>query len=381
MSQSNASTLAQVSLKAGCSPATVSRVLNNSGPVSSDVRKNVLKAVQESGYIPRRPQRTFRKLDQLHQDRSDNLQDLFEVILYRCTPAERLTNDAGRLTIGPPSMITDEEVLTKNFSLTADFYMHIISGVMDELASTSRRAMLQTSDDLLSPTILRAINQNGIGGVILLGEYPEMLDEFMTKCNKPLVLVDIIHQGQADVITIDNMAGITQAMDHMLMLGHRKIGYIGSPFNKSYEERWVTWCWNMAGAGLPLNKKWVYHGSQKMQETAEGVYKMLNTPDRPTALICSSDLAALGVLRAAEQLQISVPQQLSVIGFDDINAAAMVTPPLTTLHVPLREMGQHAARQVLINHLFNRPSYDCGVTMRLTPKLVVRNSTAAVSNP
>lgn len=379
MTQSTASTLAQVSAKAGCSPATVSRVLNNSGPVSRDVRKNVLKAVQESGYIPRRTPRGFRLNETLNMDRPENQHGLYEVILYRYSDTEQISAQNGRLQLGPSGKFSNDDLLSKSQSLTGDFYMHIISGVMDELACNSRRAMLQTSDDLLSPTILRAISQSDIGGVILLGEYADLLDQFMDHCTKPLVLIDIIHPGQADIITIDNLSGISQAMEHLFELGHRKIGYVGAPYNKSYEERWGAWQWMMAAAGLHVNKQWVYHGSHKIQDTSDGVREILKKADRPTAFVCASDWSALGVLRSAEQAQLSVPHQLSVIGFDDINAAAMVTPPLTTLHVPLREMGQHAARQILMSHYLNRPAFDTGVTMRLTPQLIIRNSTAGLS--
>ncbi|HAI14012.1 MAG TPA: hypothetical protein DCM28_20070 [Phycisphaerales bacterium] len=376
MSQNNASTLAQVSAKAGCSPATVSRVLNCSGPVSGSVRENVLKAVKESGYIPRRTHKTLSSNSQVSIERKNNQHDLFEVVLYRCTPAERLTAESGKLTVGSSRMLTEKLLFSKNFTLTADFYMHIISGVMDELASASKRAMIQTSTDLMSLSLLKAVNQSEIGGVILLGEYPPKLDTFLEKCTKHVVLVDIIHPGIADIVTIDNMAGISLAMDHLIQLGHRKIGYVGAPFNKSYEERWVTWKWKMTGAGLSINNQWVYQGSNKIQDTTKGLQQMLSQTDRPTALVCASDWSAFGALRAAETLQIAIPEQISIIGFDDINAAAMVTPSLTTLHAPLREMGEQAARQILYNNLFNRSRHGTGVTTRLMPQLVIRNSTS-----
>jgi DNA-binding LacI/PurR family transcriptional regulator len=381
MSQSTTSTLAHVSAKAGCSPATVSRVLNNSGPVSRDVRRNVLKAVQESGYVPRRPQRSGRNIDTVKMERIDQTQDLFEVILYRNSPMEHISADEGTLRLGPSSKVSSEEMLTQNYSLTADFYMHIISGIMDELADTSRRAMLQTTDDLGSPSLLKSVRNPGIGGVILLGEYSSDLDYFMQQCDKPLVLVDIIHPGHADVVTIDNMAGISMAMDHLLELGHRRIGYIGAPFNKSYEERWVTWQWKMTGAQLPVNPNWVYQGPESIHTTAKGVAEILQATDRPTALVCANDFAAMAVLRAAEYLRINIPSQLSVIGFDDINASAMVTPALTTLHVPLRNMGQQAARQMLISNLFSNSPREVGMTLRLQPQLIVRQSSDKPSSP
>jgi DNA-binding LacI/PurR family transcriptional regulator len=89
----------------------------------------------------------------------------------------------------------------------------------------------------------------------------------------------------------------------------------------------------------------------------------------------------MAVLRAAEYLRINIPSQLSVIGFDDINASAMVTPALTTLHVPLRNMGQQAARQMLISNLFSNSPREVGMTLRLQPQLIVRQSSDKPSSP
>ena len=124
-----------------------------------------------------------------------------------------------------------------------------------------------------------------------------------------------------------------------------------------------------------VNPQWVYHGPESIHDTVEDVKKILTgEPKRPTAMVCATDCGAMGVVRAAEQCGISIPAQISVIGFDDTSASALVTPPLTTVHVPLREMGQRAVRQLLVN-----VSYESNLTgsiIRMSPELVVRQSTA-----
>ncbi|HAI13486.1 MAG TPA: hypothetical protein DCM28_17395 [Phycisphaerales bacterium] len=369
------STLAQVSARAGCSAATVSRVLNNSGTVSPAVRQNVLKAVKESGYKPRRTQRTVRDLVSATHPRTKTTESRFEVILHRHSPMEQISTNDGTMHLGPSSEVTGRDLISQTYSLASDFYMQILNGVMDELAFASNRAMVQASVDLMDPQIIKSVNRSEISGVILIGEYSPSLPDFLEQCHKPVVLVDIIHTGRADVVTTDNLAGIELAMDHLLELGHQKIGYVGAPRNRSFQERWATWQWKMASAGLAVNSQWVYHGPESIHDTVEDVKKILaGEPQRPTAMVCATDCGAMGVVRAAEQCGISIPDQLSVVGFDDTSASALVTPPLTTVHVPLREMGQRAVRQLLVNVSYE--SNLSGSIIRMSPELVVRQSTA-----
>src|SRR5690606_3173504 len=106
-----------------------------------------------------------------------------------------------------------------------------------------------------------------------------------------------------------------------------------------------------------------------------GVLEILKQPDLPTAFVCNNDWNAVGVLRAAELAGLRVPEDLSVVGFDDVSAAAMVTPALTTLRVPLRDMGVQALRQLQVARTYPQPSGTRGCVIRLTPELVVRHWT------
>lgn len=371
-------TLEEVGAKAGCSPATVSRVLNNSGPVSRSVRQSVLRVVQEAGYVPRRT----RKLAARSAPKGEIANGLVEVVLHRCTPTERVSSDADGMHFDPHVRKIDGETLLSNsYNLAADFYMRIIGGVMDELAAANRRALLQTTDSLMSPKLMAEINRAG-NRVLLLGEYSRdrgELDRFIERCESPLVLIDMIYNGRPDVVTIDNVTGVGLAMDHLLSLGHRDIGFVGAPSNPSFEERWIGFQWKMAAAGLPVRPQWLYHGLEHIENTAHGVEQILRQDRLPTAFVCVNDWHAMGVVRAAERCGVSVPGQLSVVGFDDVSAAGMITPPLTTLHVPLRQMGQQAVRQMLVNDLFDQSQRPEGCIIRLRPQLVVRQSTGPVA--
>jgi DNA-binding LacI/PurR family transcriptional regulator len=235
---------------------------------------------------------------------------------------------------------------------------------------------MRMNSNLLDPALLADINGPDRSGVLLIGEYSNDLAQFVRNCMHPLILVDIMAKGQPDVVTTDNFQGISEAFAHLRQLGHHKIGYIGRCGHVM--ERYIAWKLNMAEHGLPIRNDWVYDGYDHIEETAVATAEILKLSDRPTALICANDCYALGVVRAAARLGVSIPQQLSVTGFDDVDFASFVTPPLTTVRVPIQEMGRQAVRQLMIQVKGGTPTKSRGCHVRLLPELVVRESTAAV---
>jgi LacI family transcriptional regulator len=229
----------------------------------------------------------------------------------------------------------------------------------------------------MDPVFLKEMNKQDKCGILLVGEYSRDLQRFTESCRHPLVLVDFIHQGPHDVVTIDNLGGIAQAFEHIHKLGHRKIGFVGARVEvEAFHERFVAYKMQMADAGLTVNPAWVFSGFEHIEQAAKGLHPMLSANDRPTALLCANDCYALSVIRAASDLGISIPQQLSVIGFDDGDVASMVTPPLTTIRVPQDEMGQRAARQLMLSVQMQSPEYQSGCEIRVKTSLIVRQSTA-----
>jgi LacI family transcriptional regulator len=115
--------------------------------------------------------------------------------------------------------------------------------------------------------------------------------------------------------------------------------------------------------------------SNRIDHAQAGTMRVLGQPDRPTALVCANDCAAVGVVRAAHELGVSIPGQLSVVGFDDADFASLVLPPLTTIRTPTVDIGRQAVRQLMLQ--IQRPSLR-GTRVRLMPELVVRGSTGPV---
>ncbi len=240
---------------------------------------------------------------------------LVEVILHRWSSSERLHPDEREgLKVEPAEKVTGPNLLSKSYRLTRDFHMHIISGIMDELNVVGQKAILHVSDDLADTQLLSDVAMPNRRGVILLGEYSDDMDTFVGACNT------------------------------------------------SFAERRRTFEWKMAGAGLPLNPAWTYQGSEHIEDTADGVSRILKHSDRPTAFVCNNDCAAMGVLRAAERVGSKVPDELSVIGLDDVDGAIMVT---TTPAVVQFKSKEWPAMPDQPQH--HRPGYSPLLNRQVTP--------------
>ena len=365
-------TVTEVGRRAGCSIATVSRVLNNSGPVSLKTRETVLKAIRETQYLSTRAAKqaggTMRRMSG----------GVVEIIQHRHSPMEPVSMAGGALRIGPPTSPDAVQPLSERSALTNAFHRHIVDGAIEELSHWGYRAQLRMNTNLVAPDLLADLNGPDRNGVMLIGEYSPDIASFVSQCLHPLVLVDIIHHGPADVITTDNFVGIGLAVDYLLSLKHRDIGFVGMQSDvRGFAERHSAFKLKMIEAGLPVHPEWQYEGEDHIETTADSVRRILSLSSRPTALLCANDCYALGVVRAASGLGIRIPKDLSVVGFDDVDFAAMVTPPLTTVRVPVQEMGRQAVRQLMISMQRGTTTRQLGCHVRLMPELVIRQSATA----
>lgn len=369
-----AATVAEIGRLAGCSIATVSRVLNNSGSVSPETRESILKAMRETQYRSKSAVRRGRSTGR----NGGSGQGVVEVIQHRHSPVESLSLDHGELEVGPTVELYEGSSVPRSWHLGNAFHRRIVDGVVEELSRWGWRAQLQINTDLLDPQLVAEMNGPEHGGILLIGEYSADLPKFVDQCLHPLVLVDLVHDGPADVVTIDNLVGISAAFEHLRSLGHERIGFVGKRDDVvAFAERFTAYKLRMIEAGLAVRTEWVYEGPDHIEATAGAVRAILERPERPTALVCSNDCYALGVVRAANSLGLSIPERLSVVGFDDVEFASLVTPPLTTVRVPLREMGRQAVRELMGQVQVGVSPRHRGCHVRLLPDLVVRRSTAA----
>ncbi|WP_423462919.1 LacI family DNA-binding transcriptional regulator [Promicromonospora sp. MS192] len=191
----------------------------------------------------------------------------------------------------------------------------------------------------------------------------------------PIVAIDP-HTGPTGPATVDsdNLGGARTATEHLIGLGHTRIGYLGGRADlESARLRELGFREAMAAAGLTPDPTLVLEGGYRPDRSDRPTHDLLERPDRPTAVFAANDLSAIHVIQVAQELGLRVPEDLSVIGFDDIPEAAASTPPLTTVAQSLHEMGAEALRMVIA---MLESGETAGRHTRLTTRLVERASTA-----
>jgi LacI family transcriptional regulator len=371
-------TIAEVSKLAGCSPATVSRVLNNSGSVSRKTREAVLRSARDLGYAGGIALRERKRANgNLVVGRA------VEVILHCGDSVERVA--IGREGVEVESLRTfpGPEYFRPDYRLTNSFHRELIGGIVDELNKRGLKAILQIADDLAESEFLSNLNKPDKMGVLLLGEPTGGVEQFCERCFHPMVLVDILCRSWPDVVTIDNAYGMSLAVKHLASLGHRDIGFVGWAENENFRERRAGFIMSLMDMGIAFRPEWSCESTVHIEEKAVEVAQMLSKPSRPTAIVCCNDFQALSVIRAATRLGLRVPQDLSVVGFDDVELSQFVNPALTTIRVPIAEMGRVAVRQLLLSSEFGETAQtgarQPGLDVRIRPEFVRRESTAEVS--
>ena len=194
----------------------------------------------------------------------------------------------------------------------------------------------------------------------------------------PLVTVDSpIPGAQCLVLQVDYECGINQAVQHLALLGHRKIGFIrGSLEHLSNRLRYDAFVRSVRSIGLSEQEAPNYEGDHTFEAGMEAARHFISLKDRPTAIISSNDLMAVGVLRGLTERNIRVPDEMSVVGFDDIHLAEFAFPPLTTIRMPREQLAAAAFEGLM--RLTQRPAAGQSEPIRVKTQLVVRKSTGPV---
>ena len=330
-------TLRDVADHAGVSKATASRVLNGSRQVDPRTRQRVLEAMAELEYTPSNAAR------RLSIGRTLTL----DVALWRLT-----TPQAAERLRGVEAVLSDAEFdLVIRNAETAD--------KRDQ--ALHRLPLAQRTDGLL---------------VISLQPNDEETSDLMA-APVPVVVIDAYApdvQGLPHVVG-DDVAGGETATSYLLGLGHRRIGFIGDqiddPLAPSTRHRYLGYERALAAAGLAISPELLGFGTHSRYEARDLTASMLTSQDRPTAIFAASDTQALGVISAAHEVGLRVPEDLSVVGYDDVEIASYVE--LTTVRQHLYESGRLGA-EMLLSEVRSRSAEPPSIV--LSPELVVRGTTA-----
>jgi LacI family xylobiose transport system transcriptional regulator len=215
------------------------------------------------------------------------------------------------------------------------------------------------------------------GVILVLSGLDESQRALLTSRSIPFVVMDPAGDPGADVPSIGatNWQGGLAATRHLVELGHRRIGAISGPSQMMCSRARIDgYRAALETAGLPVDPALIATGDFHHEAGYRRGLELLRRPDRPTAVFAGNDLQALGLYEAARELGLRIPEDLSVVGFDDLPVAPWVGPPLTTVRQPLTEMAEAAAKLVL--DLGRDEGTEAATRVELATSLVVRSSTA-----
>ncbi|MBW2063612.1 MAG: LacI family DNA-binding transcriptional regulator [Deltaproteobacteria bacterium] len=326
------STIRDVATRANVSIATVSRVINNSPHrVGRETREKVLKAIQELDYRP----------NALAQG----------LIMKRS------------MTIG--IIIPD---------ISNPYYAEIVRGIQDAADRAGYAIVLQNTDRKKEKIIkcihvLRDKKADGIifsGGIIHGYETLSVLGELNSR-----VVVIGRHEVDFPAVRVDNIGGATQAIQHLVDLGHERICFINGPeMSTTSIDRQRGYKNALAKNNLPFDRELLKRGNLTAESGYLAAKEVLKLRRRPTAIFTSNDLMAFGAICAARELGMEVPGDLAVVGFDNIPLCTYFDPPLSTVEIPMYELGLSAMRMLF--DLINQNEFDRYKILKT--RLIIRES-------
>jgi len=327
-------TIVEVAEKAGVSLGTVSRVMNNDAHVAPGTRERVSAVMRDLGYVANRQARGLKG--------------------SRANVIGVLAPDLGTGYIG--------EIL---HGIDAELGLH----QLDLMLFTTHRTATKEAN-----YVANMVQGMVDGLLVILPRNPADYTGTLTSRNFPFVLID--HQGTGNpcpAVGATNWQGAYNATEYLIKLGHRRIGFItGSMDLGAAIDRLEGYKSALQVHHIPEDPKLIYEGTFFQPEGFAGGSALLDLKDPPTAIFASNDVMAMGVMDAIRERGLRIPEDVSILGFDDIPQAAMVRPALTTVRQPLDEMGR-LATQMLIDQLKN-PEKEIG-RVELPTELIVRDST------
>lgn len=328
--------LEDIARESGFSIATVSRVLSNSTyPVKASVREKILETAHAMGYRPNLVARSLRT-DQ--------------------------TNTVG--------ILVDD--------LLSPFTPPVVRGIQDQLKENNYMSLIVNSDwDVEQEHAgIDSLLSRPVDGIIFV-EYSHLTSsEALTNANKPGVFVHrLFGTPIKNSVVPDDIYGASLAVDHLIHLGHRSIAYISGLENwHNSKERLEGYKKTLERHGIPLVEEWIRSGDWEIEGGYSGTQGLLELSNRPTAIFAANDLMAVGVIYAIQDAGLSVPHDIAVVGYDNREFTWVVRPNITTVEMPVYEMGRIAA-EILLQQIVDGTRENEEVKAK--GKLIIRDTCGA----
>ena len=316
--------------------ATVSRTINHVATVNPKMAKRVREVIDELDYFPN-------------------------------TQARALGSGRSRLF----GLIVSD--------ITNPFFPELIQGFEDIAVEHGYEILVSSTnyDPKRMAHCVRRMLERKVDGVAVMtfGIEEPLLDQ-LAKRNIPMVFIDVAPEGPGiSLLKVDYQHGIRQGVQHLVAMGHRKIAFITGPRKlHSAQSRLGAFSSSLQECGIAPAPKWIVEGDHTLEGGIAALKQLLNAKPMPTAVMCSNDMTAIGVLHGLYRAGLRVPNDLSVIGFDDIHIAAVTIPPLTTIQMSRFELA-HAAFVALRSHVEKSAHSAQKREYNIRTDLVAREST------
>ncbi|WP_181166038.1 MULTISPECIES: LacI family DNA-binding transcriptional regulator [unclassified Mesorhizobium] len=329
--------MADIARIAGVDISTVSRALSGSPRVTEETRARIDEIVRDTGYVVNKTARTLRD---------------------------------GRAN----------QVLVIIPDLSASFYPEVVQGIIETLAKHGINVLLGATmrQAKREAELGRRLMTGVVDGIITItGSVPETILNLPDFAGKVVALARPVPHDGIPWVTIDNYAATRQVMEHLHDMGHRRIVHIAGPSrSETFRDRSAAYVDFMRDKGLAELTD-VRSTEQFNADAGVKIMKaILDDGRRPTAIFCGSDELAFGAMAAARQANLSIPDDISFFGFDDLKLAGLMYPPLSTVSVPRFEMGRKGA-EVIFNRIYKGTLESQKIVLR--HRLVLRDSVARIS--
>jgi len=331
-------TIKDVAKRAGVSPSTVSRVMSNHSRISRETSRKVKAVMEELGYHS----------NIMAQSLVSNKTFSIGMILPR--PAEELFKN--------------------------HFFAENIRGITTQ-ASRSGYDVLMTcghSDQGELDAVTRLVRSRRVDGIILLqSRKSDPIIDFLSRENFPFVLIG--HHDAGHVLTVDNdnVQAAYDATAHLISQGHERIGFVSGPPSLTVsQDRLEGYKKALGEHGLKLSPEWVMEGEFLQESGYRAMSFYMNLPERPTALVVIDDIVTFGIVRGVTELGYRVPEDLSLVSFNNISLSELCTPPLSSIDIGTYQLG-YVASQLLIRHIQHEDNSQQLRTI-VPHRLIVRES-------
>ena len=325
-----------VAARAGVSIATVSRAVNSISTVNPELARRVWKAVEEVGYLPN-------------------------------TQARALVSGRSRML----GLIVSD--------ITNPFFPELVQEFENLAVAQGYEVLIGSTnyDPARTESLIRRMLQRNVDGVAVMtfGIEEELVQKLVDR-GFPLVFVDAGPQLEnIRVLKVNYGEGIHQAVQHLAALGHRQIGFISGPLRlRSAAARREAFIKAMRDLGLNVPKQHLVEGDHTMEGGIAAMETLAELSSLPTAVVCSNDMTAIGALHALYRTTHKVPDDVSIVGFDDIHLAQFMLPPLTTVQMSCKELAVAAVDALRAGIEPNHPKAK-QTEWHIDTRLVVRQST------